>query len=102
MADAAQVAAGDGRPRARAAQAGGRDRRVLDRRPGARPQGPRPGEKKTLVGVAIEVRGRGSGRLRLAPLADASGPTLQAFVFETVAPGTVVHTDGWRSYNMFF
>ncbi len=62
-------------------------------------QGRGPGEKKTLVGVAIEVRGRGSGRLRLAPLADASGPTLQAFVFETVAPGTVVHTDGWRSYN---
>jgi len=54
---------------------------------------------KTLVGVAVEVRGRGSGRLRLAPLADASGPTLREFVFQTVAPGAIVHTDGWRSYN---
>jgi transposase-like protein len=57
-----------------------------------------PGEK-TLVAVAIEVRGRGSGRLRLAPVPDASGPTLQAFVYATVAPGAIVHTDGWRSYN---
>lgn len=57
------------------------------------------GDKKTLVGVAIEVRGSGSGRLRLAPLTDASGPTLRGFVFQTVAPGAIVHTDGWRSYN---
>lgn len=57
------------------------------------------GQNKTLVGVAIEVRGRGSGRLRLAPLADAAGPTLQEFVFATVAPGAIVHTDGWPSYN---
>jgi transposase-like protein/ribosomal protein L37AE/L43A len=55
--------------------------------------------KKTLVGVAVEVRGRGSGRLRLQPLPNASGPTLQAFVFDTVAPGAIVHSDGWRSYN---
>jgi transposase-like protein len=62
-------------------------------------EGRGPGEKKTLVGVAIEVCGRGSGRLRLAPLTDASGPSLQAFVYATVAPGATVHTDGWRSYN---
>jgi hypothetical protein len=55
--------------------------------------------EKTLVAVAIEVRGRGSGRLRLAPVPDASGPTLQAFVYATVAPGAIVHTDGWRSYK---
>jgi len=61
-------------------------------------KGREPGNK-TLVGVAIEVRGRGSGRLRLAPVPDASGPTLQAFVYETVAPGAIVHTDGWLSYN---
>lgn len=61
-------------------------------------RGREPGTK-TLVGVAVEVRGRGSGRLRLAPLADASGPTLREFVFQTVAPGAIVRTDGWRSYN---
>lgn len=62
-------------------------------------EGRGPGEKKTLVGVAIEVRGRGSGRLRLAALTDASGPSLQAFVYATVTPGAIVHTDGWRAYN---
>jgi len=55
---------------------------------------------KTLVGVAIEVRGRGSGRLRLAPLADASGSALRAFAGHAVAPGAIVHTDGWSSYTM--
>lgn len=64
-----------------------------------------PGKKghavgdKTLVAVAIEVRGHGSGRLRLAALPDASGRTLQTFVAATVTPGAIVHTDGWRSYN---
>jgi hypothetical protein len=51
---------------------------------GKRGRGP---GSKTLAGVAIEVRGKGSGRLRLAPLADASKPTLTAFVKATTAPG---------------
>jgi transposase-like protein len=55
--------------------------------------------RKTLVAVAVEVRGAGSGRLRLAAVPDASGPTLQRFVYDAVAPGAIVHTDGWRSYN---
>jgi transposase-like protein len=61
-------------------------------------QGRGPGAK-TLVGVAVEVRGTGSGRLRLMPLADATKPTLSAFVTATVAPGGLVHTDGWKGYN---
>jgi transposase-like protein len=60
-------------------------------------QGRAPGPK-TLVGVAVEVRGQGSGRLRLAPLADASAPTLGAFVAATTAPAAIVHTDGWKGY----
>ena len=35
--------------------------------------------------------------MRLVP--DAAGESLQAFVCETVAPGSIVHTDGWSSYN---
>jgi transposase-like protein len=62
---------------------------------GKRGRGP---GSKTLVGVAIEVRGKGSGRLRLAPLADASKPTLTAFVKATTTPGAIVHTDGWKGY----
>jgi hypothetical protein len=61
-------------------------------------KGREPGSK-ALVGVAVEVRGRGSGRLRLATLADASGPALSAFVKATTAPGAIVHTDGWKGYN---
>jgi transposase-like protein len=64
--------------------------------PGKKGRGP---GQKTLVGVAVEVRGKGSGRLRLAPLADASKATLSAFVKATTAPGAIVHTDGWKGYN---
>jgi transposase-like protein len=60
--------------------------------------GREPGTK-ALVGVAIEVRGRGSGRLRLQAVPDASGPTLDAFLTATVAPGAIVHTDGWQGYR---
>jgi hypothetical protein len=54
--------------------------------------------KKTLVGVAVEVRGRGSGRLRLGALEDASGGSLGPFVQATTAKDAVVHTDGWQGY----
>jgi len=55
--------------------------------------------KRALVGVAVEVRGRGSGRLRLAVLKDASGDSLGAFIKATTAAGAVVHTDAWRGYR---
>jgi transposase-like protein len=61
--------------------------------------GGRQREGKALVGVAIEVRGAGSGRLRLLHLANASAATLEAFVTGSVAVGTIVHTDGWHGYN---
>ena len=62
-------------------------------------RGGRQRGKKALVGVAIEVRGQGSGRLRLAVLPDASGPALLAFTQATTAPGAIVHTDGLQSYK---
>jgi len=55
--------------------------------------------KKALVGVAVEVRGRGSGRARLAVLPDATSASLTAFVTATTAPGATVHTDGWQGYK---
>jgi transposase-like protein len=55
--------------------------------------------KKVMCGVAIEVRGRGSGRLRLAILENASGRSLGAFVTATTEPSAVVHTDAWPGYN---
>lgn len=55
--------------------------------------------KKTLVGIAIEVRGAGSGRVRLGVLQDASGASLEALVKATTAVGAIVHTDAWAGYN---
>ena len=53
---------------------------------------------KQLVGVAVEVRGAGSGRLRLAVLPDASKRTLGPWIVANVERGAIVHTDGWRGY----
>ncbi|MGH3991956.1 MAG: IS1595 family transposase [Pseudonocardiaceae bacterium] len=55
--------------------------------------------KKALVGIAIEVRGRGSGRLRLGILPDASGLSLAAFTKATTERAAIVHTDGLQSYR---
>ncbi|MCQ9165879.1 IS1595 family transposase [Arthrobacter sp. STN4] len=54
--------------------------------------------KAAHVVLAVEVRGRGSGRIRMQVIPDASGPTLYNFVRDTVAPGAVVYTDGWGPY----
>lgn len=48
--------------------------------------------------IACEVRGRGSGRIRMEVIADASGPTLSKFVMANVEPGATLHTDGWQGY----
>lgn len=63
-------------------------------------RGSRQRGKKALVGVAIEVRGAGSGRLRLQVLPDSSGPTMRDFTVATTARGAIVHTDGLQSYRV--
>src|SRR6266540_3938735 len=66
--------------------------------PGLR--GGRARGKKVLTGIAVEIREpKGLGRCRMAPLADASGPSLHAFVTDHVEPGAVVITDGWSGYG---
>jgi transposase-like protein len=55
--------------------------------------------KKTLCAIAIEVRGQGSGRVRLAVVKDASGESLCGFVKATTMRGAIVHTDGWQAYQ---
>jgi transposase-like protein len=56
---------------------------------------------KTLVGAAVEVAhdDRGLGRARLRVLRNASSRSLRTFVGATVAPGSLVLTDGWRGYG---
>ena len=58
----------------------------------------RPGrliEDKALVVIAAEEDGNGIGRIRLKHIRNAFGASLIPFVVETVATGSVVHTDGW-------
>ena len=56
-------------------------------------------ETKTPVAVAVEVRGRASGRIRLRALRDMSGESLVPFVQAVVEPGSAVYTDGWSGYE---
>lgn len=62
-------------------------------------KGGRQHGKKALVSIAIEVRGQGSGRLRLRVLENSQAKTLEAFTKATTVPGAIVHTDGLPSYN---
>ena len=38
------------------------------------------------------------GRIRLGTISDASRSSLEAFVRETVEPGSTLHTDAWSGY----
>ena len=53
---------------------------------------------KSIVVGAVEVRGGGSGRIRLAVVNDLAATSLAAFVTASVAPGSIVLTDGWQGY----
>ena len=54
---------------------------------------------KSIVAIAVEIRGQGSGRVRMSRVNDVSSASLVPFVQATVSPGAVVHTDGWPSYK---
>lgn len=62
-------------------------------------QGGRGIDKKALVAVAAEENGLGIGRIRLATVPNKSRTSLERFVTETVAPGSLVHTDGGEWYE---
>lgn len=54
--------------------------------------------EKTLVVVAAQEDGKGIGRIRMRQISNASAESLIPFVRDSVAPGSVVHTDGWLGY----
>ena len=60
--------------------------------------GGRRGAGKLQVAAAVEVEGKGPGRVRLAVIRDASATTLRAFLTVSVAPGATLKTDGWSGY----
>jgi transposase-like protein len=62
-------------------------------------RGGRARGKKALCGVVVEVRGQGTGRVRLQVLEDASAGTLGSFLKSTTELGAIVHTDAWHGYD---
>lgn len=56
-------------------------------------------ERKALVVVAAEEVGRGIGRIRLRRIPDGTVKSLQAFIDDTIEPGSEIHTDGWDGYE---
>ena len=57
------------------------------------------GRKAALVLVAVEKRGNGTGRARMAVIPDFKSTTLLAFLKQNVAPGSTVYTDGLKSFT---
>jgi transposase-like protein len=58
----------------------------------------RQSETKALIAVGAEEEGPGIGRIRMRRIADASAQSLMPFVQDSVAAGSIVHTDGWLGY----
>jgi len=56
-------------------------------------------KNKTWVGVAVEVRGKGSGRVRFAILPDVYSPTIRNFVQSVAEPGSTIVSDGRGGYK---
>lgn len=59
--------------------------------------GREPG-KKALVVIAAQEDGKRIGRIRMRRVSDASAKSLCPFVVDSIEPGSVVHTDGWKGY----
>jgi ISXO2-like transposase domain len=55
-------------------------------------------EGKLLIAGAVEIKGKGAGRVRLAVIEDYSATTLSAFVAAAIAGGSTVVSDGWSGY----
>jgi len=56
-------------------------------------------EDKTLIVIAAQFEGNKIGRIRMNRVLDASAASLQAFIKESIEPGSVVYTDGWSGYT---
>src|SRR6059058_5736271 len=75
------------------------DETSLPFRAGGEPARPaRSHDGRLLVAGAVEIRGEGPGRTRLAVIGDYSAVALGAFVAGNVAEGSTVVSDGWFAY----
>jgi hypothetical protein len=65
----------------------------VERRPG------RSHDGKLLLAGAVEIKGKGPGRVRLAVIGDYSAASLGGFVAGNIAEGSTVVSDGWPGYK---
>jgi transposase-like protein len=54
--------------------------------------------RAALVLVAVEKRGRASGRVRMSVIPDFKAATIRSFLLQNVAPGSTIYTDGLKSF----
>lgn len=59
----------------------------------------RGAEGKSLVVIAIEIMKKGTGRVRLSIIPDASKRSLTKFIKENIEEGSTLITDGWKGYT---
>jgi transposase-like protein len=57
------------------------------------------GRRAALVLVAVEKRGKASGRLRMGVIPDFKAITLSAFIQQNVAQGSTIYTDGLKTFT---
>ena len=58
----------------------------------------RSDEGRLLVAGAVEIKGKGPGRVRLQVIEDYAADSLGGFVAASVARGSTVVSDGWSGY----
>ena len=56
------------------------------------------GRRAALMLVAIEKRGKASGRLRMAVIPDVKATTLSSFIQQNVAAGSTIYTHGLKTF----
>jgi len=58
------------------------------------------GRRAALVLVAVERRGRGSGRVRMIVIPDFKAKTIVPFLHQNVSPGSTIYTDGLKRVSL--
>jgi transposase-like protein len=61
----------------------------------------RGAEGKSLVIIAVEIleKGKGTGRVRMALIPDASSVSMEEFIIHNIEKGSTIITDGWNGYT---
>ena len=59
----------------------------------------RGAEGKSLVIIAVEIKEKGTGRVRMSLIPDATKKSLGKFINENIETGSDLITDGWKGYT---